>query len=62
MESISKDDSRNGSARLYWLEELIPKEIDYCPEHRNPTGGVGQKHKLFSRRGKTLSQIEVAFI
>ena len=39
-------DSRNGWARLHWLEELIPKEKCYFPEHRNPRSGIGQKHKL----------------
>ena len=36
-----QDDSRNGWARLHWLEELIPKEKGYFPEHRNPRSGIG---------------------
>ena len=41
-----QDDSRNGWTCLHWLEELSPKEIGYCPEHRNPRSGVGPKHQL----------------
>jgi len=29
-----------------WMEEWNPKEISYCPEHRNPRSGAGQRHKL----------------